>query len=643
MDVGGTRHHIHQTKTFLTTDTQKVKEYKTTPGTWQTWWNIHKAFANKCDGRTFTQVLSQTKARKQLPRTHKVTPQLPQKHAGLKYHKTTSYREQLGKHTIKHQHVQRSNTHIDGPVANQEKPYQGQISLQNRYSVLQQETSFEEVQEQKVKLKHKRHTNISHKNPQKFYFPKCQNIPQEASNHAVIGFQGHADQEGQIHHSIMDHNDCHINPDVTVAPVQSDKIPDDILHNKHLCQDYNNCIQQTGLEVGFVPFTPLTVYQGSPKILQACPDIIEAHKLIKKSGMPNFMSCRIPVQGHLKSEKCQYYLQDYWDKQIVDLITYGFPLDFDRNINLQSVQENHKSALDFPQEIDKYIEMEIKHGALLGPFQELPIHSHISPLMTRAKQISDKRRTIIDLSWPRGHAVNTGVHKNKYLGTYFKLQYPSIDNITMALNNLGPGAMLYKVDISRAFRHIRKDPRDIDLLGISHNNLYLDQSLPFGFRHGSIFSQRCSDAIRHIMRQYGFPGLWNYIDDLIYTGLPSTIHQSYQFLLSLLEELGLDISIEKLVAPATSVVCLGINIDTISRTISIPDQKLQEITNLCKNWSQKLYCTKNQLQSLLGSLLYITKCVKPARSFLNRMLTVLRDNYEKTKIKLTQSFFKDLN
>ena len=146
----------------------------------------------------------------------------------------------------------------------------------------------------------------------------------------------------------------------------------------------------------------------------------------------------------------------------MDLFTYGFPLDFERKVILQSMEENHKSALHFPQEIDKYIETEIKHETLLGPFQSLPIDSYISPLMTRSKQNSEKRRTIMDLSWSKDHAVNTGVYKNKYLGTYFKLQYHSIDNITMTLNTLGPGAMLYKVDISRAFRQIRIDPRDID-------------------------------------------------------------------------------------------------------------------------------------------------------------------------------------
>ena len=227
---------------------------------------------------------------------------------------------------------------------------------------------------------------------------------------------------------------------------------------------YNNCIQQTRSEIGFIPLTALKVYEGPPKFWDSCPDIIQAHKLIKETGLPNYLSCRIPIQGQLKPDRWQHYLQNYWDKQLVDLITYGFPLDFDRKVVLQSVRENYRSALDFPQEIDRYIETETKYGALLGLFDSLPIDAHMSPLMTRSKQTSEKRRTVIDLSWPRGHSVSTGVYNNKYLDTYFKLQHPSINNITAALNELRPGAMLYKVDISHAFRHIRIDPRDIDHL-----------------------------------------------------------------------------------------------------------------------------------------------------------------------------------
>ena len=143
-----------------------------------------------------------------------------------------------------------------------------------------------------------------------------------------------------------------------------------------------------------------------------------------------------------------------------------------------------------------------------------------------------------------------------------------MDHIIDHLKSLGRGALIYKVDISRVFRHLRIDPGGLDLLGLHHGSYYLEGSLAFGFRHGSFFFQKCSDAIRYIMKKFGYPNLLNYIDDLIYIGLPSNIQASYDFLLQLLRDLGLEISSSKLVAPSTAVVCLGILVDSVNRTIS---------------------------------------------------------------------------
>ena len=94
------------------------------------------------------------------------------------------------------------------------------------------------------------------------------------------------------------------------------------------------------------------------------------------------------------------------------------------------------------------------------------------------------------------------------------------------------------------------------------------------------------------MRQNDFSVLWNYIDDLIYTGLPSKIYPSYQFLLNLLQDLGLAISQEKLIPPTTLAICLGILVDTKTRIISIPVDKLLHIKQLYKNWAYKKFATK---------------------------------------------------
>ena len=163
--------------------------------------------------------------------------------------------------------------------------------------------------------------------------------------------------------------------------------------------------------------------------------------------------------------------------------------------------------------------------------------------MVRDKQDSNKKRTIMDLSWPKGASVNSFVQKDIYLGTQYILKYPSIDLITSSLSKLGPAAKIYKVNISRAFRQIKIDPMNIDLLGLKFQDQYfIDRLVPFRYRKGSQIFQRCTDAIQFTMQQHGFPHLFNYIDDLIYTGLPSNIHSSFQFLLKLLEDLGLDIS-----------------------------------------------------------------------------------------------------
>ena len=151
------------------------------------------------------------------------------------------------------------------------------------------------------------------------------------------------------------------------------------------------------------------------------------------------------------------------------------------------MDSNHKSADTYLNHVKDYIQEELSHKAIIGPFEELPLSFYISPLVTRDKQDSDKKRTIMNLSWPKGHSVNHGGSKEKYLGTEYTLHYPSVDNITAALCHIGPGAKLFKIDISRAFRHLRVDIADIHLLGLQVDGRhFIDVLTPFGSRNGSL-------------------------------------------------------------------------------------------------------------------------------------------------------------
>ena len=70
---------------------------------------------------------------------------------------------------------------------------------------------------------------------------------------------------------------------------------------------------------------------------------------------------------------------------------------------------------------------------------------------------------------------------------------------------------------------------------------------------------------------------------------------------------------------------------------------MSDIRKMCTDWSNKRVVSKNKLQSLLGSLLYITKCVRSSRSFLNRMLHLLRVNFDSSTNVLTSDFSKDFH
>ena len=117
---------------------------------------------------------------------------------------------------------------------------------------------------------------------------------------------------------------------------------------------------------------------------------------------------------------------------------------------------------------------------------------------------------------------------------------------------------------------------------------------------------------------------------------------SYQCLLDLLRRLGLDISQKKLCPPSTKAICLDIEVDTIRRTISVPDEKLRRICQMVDDWDNRRFCSVCQLQSLLGHLMYIQKCVRPSCFFVNRILELLRSNYDANSITLNHDFKRDI-
>ena len=109
-------------------------------------------------------------------------------------------------------------------------------------------------------------------------------------------------------------------PSIQQNIVQPD--PESTVAEPCVIPEYQKCKDQIGTKFGCVPLAPIYVYKGLTTYWHAIPDILTAHKLIRQSGLPNFLGLRIPVRTNLNVNSWRHHLVDYFDQQLPDLIEF---------------------------------------------------------------------------------------------------------------------------------------------------------------------------------------------------------------------------------------------------------------------------------------------------------------------------------
>ena len=343
-------------------------------------------------------------------------------------------------------------------------------------------------------------------------------------------------------------------------------------------------------------------------------------------------------------EAWQKWLEDYHDPNLIKFIEYGWPVNFDRKYVLGTTEDNHPSALNHQEHVDYYIETELGHRALVGPFGGPPFEwTHISPLMTRTKKDSEKRRVIMDLSWPHGVSINDGIQMETYVDGPAHIRLPTVEYMEGRLLTLGRGAFMYKTDLARGYRQLRVDPRDWPLLGFRNKgHYYVDICPPFGLRTSALCMQRTTEAISWMHGKQGYISK-PYLDD--FGGAEATREKAGEalgVLQKIMRELGVVEAINKICLPTQRIVWLGLLYDSIEMKISIPEVKLEEIMKELKEWEGKTRATQREMQRLLGLLQFVAGVSPPARVFTNRMLENMRDMPKRGAESLSLGFKKDL-
>ena len=395
--------------------------------------------------------------------------------------------------------------------------------------------------------------------------------------------------------------------------------------------------------------TPPNLSSPQIKWPPICPDnkeFFENFDAIYNSGVPNHACCKIKIESKLNIKAFRENLQNFHDNIICDYLEYGWPIGYHSTDLPISQPCNHNNAHAFAKHVDCFIDTEVKLGATLGPYDANPFSTqcYTSPLNTVEKSNSTDRRVIVDLSWPTDHSINSGINKNLYLGEIIDLKYPTVDSLCKIIREKGPNSLLFKRDLKRAYRQIPIDPVDSRFLGYSwRGKLYFDRVAPFGLRSAAMMCQRTTTAINHIYKNHNYSAV-NYLDDFAGCEQKHIAAIAYDTLQYIFDSLGIQESISKACPPSTHMIFIGILFNTVDMTMEVDPEKLGELHYLLPKWLNKQTCKVKELQSLIGKLQFVAKCVAPGRIFISRMLNLLKGNINNNiQITLNNEFRKDVN
>ena len=353
--------------------------------------------------------------------------------------------------------------------------------------------------------------------------------------------------------------------------------------------------------------------------------------------------CPTPLKWREWDEGLREHPDNTFASYVVSGIREGFRIGFDyQSHRYKSAKRNMISATDHANVVRDYLAKECAEGRILGPFdpQYLP-HVQVSPFGVIEKKERGKWRLILDLSSPEGFSVNDGISPD-----LCSLSYISVDDVAKIIAQLGPGTQLAKVDIKSAYRMVPIHPDDRHLLGMKWEEaLYVDAALPFGLRSAPKIFTAVADALEWMVKKEGVTHLHHYLDDFLILGAPDSEEcaESLRKLLVLFEGLKVPIAIEKLEGPTPVLVFLGIELDTTTLAIRLPEAKLKELKVLILEWLGRKHCSRRELQSIAGKLQNACKVVRPGRVFLRRVFNLLKGTPARRQvIRLNASFRSDI-
>jgi hypothetical protein len=280
---------------------------------------------------------------------------------------------------------------------------------------------------------------------------------------------------------------------------------------------------------------------------------------------------------------------------------------------------NSASTSLVSEPISPNLTTEIASRRVLGPFSVPPTpHFRSSPLGCVPKSDGGFRSTH-NLSYPHNssRSLNAGIPDPRA-----RLEYELFDAAVDAILAAGPGCRLSKADLKSAFRHILVRMADWHLLGFSWKGAYYcEVFLPFGLRSAPFLYNIFAELLHWGANAIGIKVVFHYLDDFLFIEPASSAVCALDRFEELASFLGFSLNPSKRVPPTTSLSFLGIALDTIAMTASLPADKITKTLAALRRLQDRSRCTQQELPQLVGLLQFACKVLPAGRPFLRRFIT----------------------
>ena len=299
--------------------------------------------------------------------------------------------------------------------------------------------------------------------------------------------------------------------------------------------------------------------------------------------------------------------------------------------------KNHKSALDRRSKVEKLLTEEILAGNYLVVTEKPDIISAIGAV---DKPDSEDIRLIVDASLPEGEALNDYANPKKF-------DLDTVDQVTQVLKR---GWYQAKIDLKSGYRSVPIATENYRYTGVkwkfdgaSDYTYLVDTRLPMGASKSPSIFQRITSSVCRMMRKKGF-FCYVYLDDFyVCDSSFSKCKRAYDYLWSLLTSLGFTINSKKSVSPRQCLVFLGIQIDSVTLSMKIPDVKILELKCELERWITLKSASKKSIQSLIGKMNWVARCVKASCPHMRSIIVLLKGLRQRSRrVRLTAEAKKDI-